>query len=549
VSDLVIPEARPSRVGRVALLALLGLFAVALGLRVWGIDSGRPYAYPADEWVVLNPAVDMVRTGDWNPHQFLYPSALIYAERAVVTVIHAIRDTPLETAIPTGLAGLPQRSETDVPIAQFRYLLGGRLLVAMLGALTVLLVFAAARRLTSTTGALGAGLFVAIAPLHVIHSHVLTTDVPTATMTALTLMLALVGRDRGWRWLVAAGVAAGVAASTKYNGGLVLVVPLLIHLCTLRHLRDLFTMRFVGVILLIIVGSMVGFAAATPAVIFDTGSVLAAIQLQATIYSSSAAGAEGDSARYYLEQLYATGLGPTLAFLVIGGILAAARRHGSGDIAVLLFTVGYLAVISAPLVHFDRNLLPVLPFLAVLGGFGVEGAVSLARTIAGILRRSWLRRPMTAVTVVVLALAFWQPLAYDVSYVQYLQLPDTRTMALEWIQKNIPRGTAMIREDYTPKVPAPEYRVGYVWLLYGHSLDWYRDTGARYLIASSSQFGRFTGYPDQTAFYTDLLSRNVVYETDSSAEARGPRIVIVDLAPAMTEPSHPAPTSEPSPTS
>jgi 4-amino-4-deoxy-L-arabinose transferase-like glycosyltransferase len=526
-------------------VALVAIFGAAVWLRIWGIDSGRPFAYHADEWVVHTAAVDMVRTGDWNPHQFLYPSALIYADRAVIAVVRAVRPAPLETAISIGLAGLPARSHTDVPLAQFRYLLGGRLFVAMLGALTVLLVFGAARRLTSIVGALGAGLVIALAPLHVVHSHFLTTDVPTATMTALTLLLALIGRDRGWRWLVAAGIAAGLAASTKYNGGLVVVVPLVIHLTTVRRLRDLFTMRFAGVTLLITVGSMVGFAAATPAIIFDTGSVIAAIQLQATIYNSAAPGAEGDSLRYYLETLFLNGLGPALALLVIGGALVAIRRHRSGDVAVMTFVVVYLAVISAPLVRFERNLVPVLPFLAVLAGLGVEALVGLARTAFGNVRRSSLGRLSITAPAVVLALAYSPALAFDISYDRYLLLPDTRTVALEWIRQHIPHGAAIIREDYTAKVPEGEYRMGYVWTLYGRSLDWYRKAGARYLMASSSQFGRFTGYPAQTAFYENLFSRNVVFETDASTELRGPRIVIVDLAPATEKPPRPAQTNAP----
>ena len=510
---------------------MLAIFLGALALRIWGVDFGRPYSYPPDEWVVLTPAVDMVRTGDWNPHQFLYPSALIYAESGVVAIVHALRGTPLDTTVPIGLAGLAARSVGDVPVAQFPYVLGGRLLVATLGALTVVFVFLAARRLTTTIGAFGAAAIMAISPLHVVHSHFLTTDVPAAFIASLTLLLALVGRDRGWRWLVAAGFAAGLAASTKYNVGLVVIVPILLQLCTIPHRRDRW-IRHAGTTLLVVVASMVGFAVATPAVIFDTESVVSAIQFQFSLYNSGAPGAEGDSARFYAERLFTDGLGTTMAVPVLVGIVTALRRHRPGDVATLGFAGCYLALISSPVVHFDRNLMPVVPYLAVLGGIGVEAVVGFASAIPRIVRRPWLDRWSVLAAALVLAVACWQPLAADVANGRSLQLPDTRTLALEWIQANLPRGSAIVREAYTPKVPVDEFRVGTVWLLSERSLDWYRTSGARYLIASSSQFGRFTDYPVETAFYEDLFAQGVIHEVGPSEDALGPRIMIVDLGPS-----------------
>jgi hypothetical protein len=58
--------------------ALIGLIALGLGLRVWGISFGLPYLYHPDEPVGAGVAINMVRTGDLNPHSFGYGSLFFY---------------------------------------------------------------------------------------------------------------------------------------------------------------------------------------------------------------------------------------------------------------------------------------------------------------------------------------------------------------------------------------------------------------------------------------------------------------------------------------
>ena len=76
-------------------------------------------------------------------------------------------------------------------------------------------------------------------PLAAINAHYLTTDVPTSLAVAACLLLTVEGTRRGPRWFVAAGVAAGVAASMKYNGGFVVGVPVLTYLLSMWRLGAL----------------------------------------------------------------------------------------------------------------------------------------------------------------------------------------------------------------------------------------------------------------------------------------------------------------------
>src|SRR5881227_3081674 len=65
-------------------LALGGLFAGALALRIWGLKSGLPYVYNADENNHFVPrAIGMFGHG-LNPHYFVNPPAFTYVVHALL---------------------------------------------------------------------------------------------------------------------------------------------------------------------------------------------------------------------------------------------------------------------------------------------------------------------------------------------------------------------------------------------------------------------------------------------------------------------------------
>src|SRR5437868_13578800 len=58
-------------------LIWLGVFFVALGLRVYGLRYGLPAVYNPDEVAIMSRALAFAK-GDLNPHNFVYPSFYFY---------------------------------------------------------------------------------------------------------------------------------------------------------------------------------------------------------------------------------------------------------------------------------------------------------------------------------------------------------------------------------------------------------------------------------------------------------------------------------------
>jgi YVTN family beta-propeller protein len=109
-----------------------------------------------------------------------------------------------------------------------RLFAAGRLVSAILGSCSILLVYAIARRLGNERSGIWAALSLSILPLHVVNSHYLTSDISMVFF----LLLAFFGLLRTWDRTGAiahlwTGIAFGLAIAAKYNAVFFLPVILL----------------------------------------------------------------------------------------------------------------------------------------------------------------------------------------------------------------------------------------------------------------------------------------------------------------------------------
>src|SRR5438445_1006046 len=191
--------ANPDRPPHRAAGAVTVLFVVAVGLRLWGINFGLPALYRPDEDVTVGRAMGIFH-GILDPHFADWPHLYFYVAAAWLA--------------PFRLIGVVQD-----PASGYLWV---RILDALLGSVTVLLVFEFGRRAYGWLAGFFGASALAVAFLHVRDSHFGTLDIPLSLACVAALYIAYrTIRSRGVRPLLLNGISLGVAASLKYNGALV----------------------------------------------------------------------------------------------------------------------------------------------------------------------------------------------------------------------------------------------------------------------------------------------------------------------------------------
>ena len=66
--------------GRPFAAALAVVMAAGFLLRVWNLGSGIPFAVGIDEPAIMTTVVRILKSGNFNPHFFEYPTGYIYVQ-------------------------------------------------------------------------------------------------------------------------------------------------------------------------------------------------------------------------------------------------------------------------------------------------------------------------------------------------------------------------------------------------------------------------------------------------------------------------------------
>ncbi|HEY0068899.1 MAG TPA: phospholipid carrier-dependent glycosyltransferase, partial [Chloroflexia bacterium] len=478
-------------------LAVGGLTLAALALRVFGITDNLPYTSNPDEPAVADRALRILQTGDYNPHYFVYPNLYTYMQAAVYLPRFFL-------LVSSGaIERLDQAAPTD-------FYLWGRLLTALLGTLTIPVVYLAGRRLYGITVGLIAAAFVATNSVHLVYSQLITTDVPATFFSALSLLaiasllpLAPTQRDTqpasytmlpSHRLYLFAGVAMGLAVGTKYNSALVVLPFLLAHAYTVAgHTHSLGNRlrAFFGARLWVALVSMAGaFLLTTPFALFDLPNFLNDIASVLAHYRFGHLGFEGDDNwRFYFEAFLQSDFMPTLLSLV-GVVIALARRRRA-DLLMLSFPLVFYLSMSSYRVNFTRNMLPIIPFTSILAAMALVLAwKALLAYIAK--QRVTGQQPIARLApwllgmVVALGLLPQTAAALQRGYRQ--TQPDTRLRAAQWLDANTKPGTKLWLEFDTPRLTEGRYLVGMGQHVTEHPMEWYVANRYEYLVLSAGAY-------------------------------------------------------------
>jgi 4-amino-4-deoxy-L-arabinose transferase-like glycosyltransferase len=419
--DRLRDRGRATRLHRPALGLIL---LITLGLRLWGIKQGLPYSYNVDEATHFVPRAIAFFSHDFNPQYFLNPPAYSY-------LLHIVFELWF------GSGDAVSRSFTTNPTEVF---VVARVVAAVLGTIAVWLTYMAGERLFGRAVALlGAAIF-AVAYLPIFYSHLALNDVPTLAPVALALYGVGGVLRRGHRGdYVIAGIGVGLAAATKYTGGITVICLLCAAASDGAGGAWLIALRRAGLALL---AALAAFVIANPFSVLDFSAFQNGVATQQALAGGADPGKLGltttSGTAYYLWT-FTWGLGWVPSLAAAGGsVLLLIRRRLSLAAVLLPAPLAFILFMGDQQRFFGRWLMPIFPIVALLGAYGL---VELVRWLG----RSG-RAPLWLAGAVVSAIALAQGLATVIHNDVVLSRPDTRNLARSWMVGHILAGSKVVIE-------------------------------------------------------------------------------------------------------
>lgn len=532
--------------------AVAAVVAVAVGLRFWGLRFGLPYLEHPDEWAVADDALRMLRTGDYSPFSYTYPTLYVYLQVGVAAA-HFLWGAG---------AGL-YRTPADIDPAH--YYVWARALTAFLGSGAVILTYLIGRMLYQPATGLIAATILAVMPAVAGDAHYVTTDTPAMFFTLLAfLMIARLGlggqspgqladqeaertidrpigaAERRANYVLAllAGLGVGMAAATKWNAGALVIALGTAVIFAARRMQSsdvprdrepasagvlqLPTLNLRSIIFLAVcagLGVLTGFTLGVPLWLRELPRILA--DLAGIVIHYRIEGHPGaESSRPALFYWWAlTREGMLLAWVCLGGIALAFVRRRPADLLILAVVIPAVLQLTGVRVVFFRNTMPLLPFLCMLGA---ALTVVIGERVAGIMagmRRAgeretqkpgdretgrgtarsatdlpFLASPRTrqariAILTLLTILIAVEPFAQAFHDELLRSRPTTRVLAGAWLDTQTADGDRVWLENNTLILPQRLRALGGTPAIQ-NSMAWYQEQGIRFVVVD---IGRDSG--------------------------------------------------------
>jgi hypothetical protein len=361
------------------------LLLLALVLRLGGLGFGLHGDDPAlaelgnsvDERAMARAVLNGALAGRVDPGVFLYWGSGAFWTFGLVDAL---------ATLPGGMA------ET---LASWHGNLSGlvllhRMVSALAGVLTVLVLMRLVQRERGLATALTAGALLATCYLHVRESHFGTTDALltlwiTVAMSASQRWLRArqAGDDRSGRWALVAGLAAGLAAATKTVGVLGLCLPAAAWLMGRRAGRPHGAVAAGRELSMAGLAAGAAWLALSPHVFTSGGEMLEHLRSNSERFG---AGPWDVLPALWHHLVYSLGVGFGWLGLALGGVGLVALANGPSDGDEPKRSREFLALLAVPFLFLlvfrltaSRYALPVLPALSALAAVG---ASALARRLA-----------------------------------------------------------------------------------------------------------------------------------------------------------------------
>jgi 4-amino-4-deoxy-L-arabinose transferase-like glycosyltransferase len=488
----------------------LGFLMLSGAARLVFLNWGLPYLYQGDEPFAVAVIQRMIAETDLNPHAFYYPSFFYYVNLPGQYFVRWWDGT---------LASFTMQSYGNGFTTQPEAFLAGRTTTLLFGlAILPILMFWARTVSVGIIGLVVLAAMFCLNPLLLRNSTLITPDIFAAFFATATLLISslIVRRGEHWTYFLA-GVMAGMAASSKYNAGLVVVA-----IATAHVLRSGLALSKLRPLILSAVTTALVFLLSSPFIALDPRAAAHGILSVMRHYQTGHLGAEGRS----LE----ANTGWMFDDFGFAGVLVIAIGFSPRVRALLptaLFIVAYFSLLAVQYTRFNHNLLPLAPAMLLLIAVGID---SIAHIAVGKVRPK-ASRPVVSAIFAILALAlFARPAMSSLGeIVRYDR--DPRATARVWLNQLLPRTPKqeIAVDSYAPYIDEEGRAVTGVDLI----LAWDRAALARfsYIVLSKGGSGRFLqgNYDRERDNFAALKARSCDYRQFPGESAEPDYLVLISV--------------------
>ncbi len=469
-------------------------------LRLWNIGWGLPHLYEEaiplrfgmKLWPSLPPSIDF--------HFFVYP-AFSYYLHLCAQFLHFCAGYVVGSF--SSLGSFIASFETDPS----GFTLVARSVTIVFDAGIIVMSYATLDRFYGRTSALIAAAMISFNVLHVREAHLVNVDTLLTFFSVATLYrFYRLSETPTFRSYTLCGIMIGLAAASKYNGSILVLALVVVHLLTAGSLRAAF--RADRLVLLLAGGAIAGavFLLFNPLIIPHYSEFIEKFRNTETHMEAGHLGLDAGRSTfaYYVFDSLPANLGIPISIAAFLASIGLAATRGKKHLLLMLTPALFLATLALWKMRADRYIFPAVSFLLMIAAVGISEFLETAARrfrpdrAAGARVSAALHPYLTTLLVLLLMIpSFRTIIEYQVS----AGLPDTRTAAGEWINRHVKPGSAIATGPFGIELNPTQYillpiqftAVNSERMTPFYNPGWYEDIDL--VVVSDFDYGRYLREP------------------------------------------------------
>ena len=441
-------------------LPIFLILIFAFFLRIYGLNWDQGFHLHPDERAIVLASLPLqfpITFSEFlsvqsplNPHFFAYGSLPMYLLKGIAVIL-----TPFYSSAAT-----------------YDHInLIGRFLSAVFDTGAVFLIFVLGKKLFSKTIGLLASFFYSISVFPIQTAHFYAVDTPLTFLILLTLYVLILFYEKpSKKRALIVGFLIGASLATKTSAlvlivsvGIVLLSEFILIFIKNPHKPKVWfphIPKFIKILLteglLILIVSVFSFLIFEPYALLDSKEFLRKTVEQSQMTHNAFAFPftlqyVGKIPYFYeLKNIFFWGQGPILATISLFGIFYTAliilkkkkERKWAQELILIIFLLSYFGVVGKFAVGWMRYMLPLYPLFCLFGAVFV-GKFFIPKI--NLLSRYF--------SFLIFNFSFLILLIWPLSFMHTYTKPNTRVLASNWINKNIPIGSTIATEHWDDGLP------------------------------------------------------------------------------------------------